>query len=149
MKFCAERELSRTRCHDAGALARPGERPPPLPRGFAGPQQGESAAQGQSGERVVEGTLEVQYEDAPRSSRLTHFLEGRMDASFGTTSLAMQSAIRLIERGVVNPEEIISHRFPLQKIQGAAVPNKTACSQQEKEEKPGLDEDHEQIHIGI
>ena len=44
---------------------------------------------------------------------LTHFLEGRMDASFGTTSLAMQSAIRLIERGVVDPEEIISHRFPL------------------------------------
>ena len=50
---------------------------------------------------------------------LTHFLEGRMDASFGTTSLAMQSAIRLIERGVVNPEEIISHRFPLQKIHDA------------------------------
>ncbi len=44
---------------------------------------------------------------------LTHFLEGRMDASFGTTSLAMQSAIRLIERGVVDPEEIVSHRFPL------------------------------------
>ena len=44
---------------------------------------------------------------------LTHFLEGRMDASFGTTSLAMQSAIRLIERGVVNPEEIVSHRYPL------------------------------------
>ena len=50
---------------------------------------------------------------------LTHFLEGRMDASFGTTSLAMQSAIRLIERGVVNPEEIISHRFPLSKIHDA------------------------------
>ncbi len=29
---------------------------------------------------------------------LTHFLEGRMDASFGTTPLAMQSAIRLMER---------------------------------------------------
>jgi len=28
---------------------------------------------------------------------LTHFLEGRMDASFGTTPLAMQKAIRLIE----------------------------------------------------
>jgi threonine dehydrogenase-like Zn-dependent dehydrogenase len=50
---------------------------------------------------------------------LTHFLEGRMDASFGTTSLAMQSAIRLIERGVINPEEIISHRFPLMKIHEA------------------------------
>jgi len=50
---------------------------------------------------------------------LTHFLEGRMDASFGTTSLAMQQAIRLIERRVVNPEEIISHRYPLQKIHDA------------------------------
>ena len=50
---------------------------------------------------------------------LTHFLEGRMDASFGTTSLAMQSAIRLIERGVVNPEEIISHRYPLSEFHKA------------------------------
>jgi threonine dehydrogenase-like Zn-dependent dehydrogenase len=50
---------------------------------------------------------------------LTHFLEGRMDASFGTTSLAMQSAIRLMERGVVDPEKIVSHRFPLAKIHDA------------------------------
>jgi L-iditol 2-dehydrogenase len=50
---------------------------------------------------------------------LTHFLEGRMDASFGTTSHAMQQAIRLIERGVVRPEEIISHRYPLEKIHEA------------------------------
>jgi L-iditol 2-dehydrogenase len=40
---------------------------------------------------------------------LTHFLEGRMDASFGTTPLAMQKAIRLMERGLVNPETIITH----------------------------------------
>ena len=51
----------------------------------------------------------------------THFLEGRMDASFGTTPLAMQSAIRLMERGLVNPEKIISHRFPLQKIHDAVA----------------------------
>jgi L-iditol 2-dehydrogenase len=44
---------------------------------------------------------------------LTHFLEGRMDASFGTTPLAMQKAIRLIESGLVDPEKIVSHRFPL------------------------------------
>jgi len=44
---------------------------------------------------------------------LTHFLEARMDASFGTTPLAMDRAIRLIERGLVDPEEAISHRFPL------------------------------------
>jgi len=52
---------------------------------------------------------------------LTHFLEGRMDASFGTTPLAMQSAIRLMERGLVNPEQIVSHRFPLEKIHDAVA----------------------------
>jgi L-iditol 2-dehydrogenase len=46
----------------------------------------------------------------------THFLEGRMDASFGTTSLAMQKAIRLMESGLVNPEKIISHRFSLEDL---------------------------------
>jgi threonine dehydrogenase-like Zn-dependent dehydrogenase len=59
---------------------------------------------------------------------LTHFLEGRMDASFGTTSLAMQQAIRLIERGLVDPEKIVSHRVPLGKIHEAmaimATPNR-------------------------
>ena len=50
---------------------------------------------------------------------LTHFLEGRMDASFGTTPLAMQKAIRLMETGLVDIEKIISHRFPLSQIHGA------------------------------
>jgi len=50
---------------------------------------------------------------------LTHFLEGRMDASFGTTPLAMQKAIRLMERGVIDAEKIISHRFPLSRIHDA------------------------------
>jgi L-iditol 2-dehydrogenase len=50
---------------------------------------------------------------------LTHFLEGRMDASFGTTPLAMTSAIRLMERGLVDPAKIISHRFPLKEIHKA------------------------------
>lgn len=49
----------------------------------------------------------------------THFLEGRMDASFGTTPLAMTKAIRLMETGLVNPEKIISHRFPLSRIHEA------------------------------
>ena len=49
----------------------------------------------------------------------THFLEGRMDASFGTTPTAMLNAIRLMERGLVNPERIISHRFPLSRIHEA------------------------------
>ncbi|MCE5257491.1 MAG: alcohol dehydrogenase catalytic domain-containing protein [Chloroflexi bacterium] len=47
---------------------------------------------------------------------LTHFLEGRMDASFGTTPLAMQRAIRLMETGLVDTSRIISHRFPLSHI---------------------------------
>jgi threonine dehydrogenase-like Zn-dependent dehydrogenase len=50
---------------------------------------------------------------------LTHFLEGRMDASFGTTPLAMQKAIRLMETGLVDPEKIVSHRFPLARIHEA------------------------------
>lgn len=50
---------------------------------------------------------------------LTHFLEGHMDASFGTTPLAMTQALRLMERGLVNPEKIISHRFRLSEIHKA------------------------------
>jgi threonine dehydrogenase-like Zn-dependent dehydrogenase len=50
---------------------------------------------------------------------LMHFLEARMDASFGTTPLAMAKAIRLMERGLVDPEQVISHRFPLTEIHQA------------------------------
>ena len=49
----------------------------------------------------------------------THFLEGRMDASFGTTPLAMQNAIMLMERGLVDPGKIISHNFSLRDIDRA------------------------------
>ena len=49
----------------------------------------------------------------------THFLEGRMDASFGTTPLAMANAIRLMERGVIDVEQVISHRYPLTEIHEA------------------------------
>lgn len=49
----------------------------------------------------------------------THFLEGRMDASFGTTPLAMTKAIRLMEKGLVDIEQVISHRFPLTEIHAA------------------------------
>jgi L-iditol 2-dehydrogenase len=50
---------------------------------------------------------------------LTHFLEGRMDASFGTTPLAMARAIRLMESGLIDIEQVISHRFPLTEIHEA------------------------------
>ena len=49
----------------------------------------------------------------------THFLEGRMDASFGTTPLAMSKAIRLMAAGLVDTEKIISHRFALSEIHKA------------------------------
>jgi (R,R)-butanediol dehydrogenase/meso-butanediol dehydrogenase/diacetyl reductase len=41
---------------------------------------------------------------------LTHFLEGRMDASFGTTTMAMTKAISLMEKGIIDTEKIISHQ---------------------------------------
>lgn len=50
---------------------------------------------------------------------LAHFLEARMDASFGTTPKAMTAAIRLMERGLVDTGKIISHRFPLAEIHKA------------------------------
>jgi threonine dehydrogenase-like Zn-dependent dehydrogenase len=50
---------------------------------------------------------------------VSHVKEGRMDASFGTTPLAMQKAIRLMERGLVDPEKIITHRFALADIHEA------------------------------
>jgi L-iditol 2-dehydrogenase len=49
----------------------------------------------------------------------THFLEGRMDASFGTTPLAMSKAIRLMETGLVDTSRIITHRFPLSQFDEA------------------------------
>jgi threonine dehydrogenase-like Zn-dependent dehydrogenase len=52
---------------------------------------------------------------------LAHFLEARMDASFGTTPLAMQKAIRLIETGLVDPEKIVTHRFPLSRFDEAVA----------------------------
>ena len=50
---------------------------------------------------------------------LTHFMEGRMDASFGCNPLSMQNAIRLMARGVVDPSVIVSHKFALQDIDKA------------------------------
>jgi L-iditol 2-dehydrogenase len=49
----------------------------------------------------------------------THFLEGRMDASFGTTALAMTKAVRLLETGLIDMEKVISHRFKLSDIDKA------------------------------
>ena len=56
------------------------------------------------------------HEEFALDGGLLHFLEARMDSSFSTNPLAMENAIRLMERGVVNPEKVISHRFPLEAI---------------------------------
>jgi len=48
-----------------------------------------------------------------------HFLEARMDASFSTNPVAMENAIRLMARNLVNPEKVISHRFTLSQIDEA------------------------------
>ena len=50
---------------------------------------------------------------------LEHFMEAPLDSSFGTTPQAMQRAIRLMERGLVDPEQTISHRFALEQIHQA------------------------------
>jgi len=50
---------------------------------------------------------------------LMHFLEARMDSSFSTNPQAIENAIRLMERGLVDPEQVISHRFPLAAIHAA------------------------------
>ena len=59
------------------------------------------------------------HENFELDGGLTHFLEGRMDASFGTNPAAMQRAVRLMESGLVNTEDIISHRFKLSEIHRA------------------------------
>lgn len=50
---------------------------------------------------------------------LMHFLEARMDSSFSTTPQAIEKAIRLMDRGLVDVEKVISHRFPLSEIHKA------------------------------
>jgi threonine dehydrogenase-like Zn-dependent dehydrogenase len=49
----------------------------------------------------------------------THFLETRMDASFGVTPLAMTQSIRLQSRGLVDPGKTVTHRFALKDIHAA------------------------------
>ena len=49
----------------------------------------------------------------------THFIETRMDASFSVTPMSMVQSIRLQQRGLIDTERIISHRFPLEQINEA------------------------------
>jgi threonine dehydrogenase-like Zn-dependent dehydrogenase len=56
------------------------------------------------------------HEEFSLDGGLMHFLEARMDSSFSTNPLAIEKAIRLMARGLVNPEKVITHRFPLSEI---------------------------------
>lgn len=59
------------------------------------------------------------HEDFCLDGGETHFMETRMDASFSVTPLSMINSIRLQERGLINTEEIITHKFPLEDIEKA------------------------------
>ncbi|MGE5586984.1 MAG: zinc-dependent alcohol dehydrogenase [Clostridia bacterium] len=61
---------------------------------------------------IVPGTIDV-------SPATIHFTEIRMDASFSVTPRVMAKAIDLMEKGLVNPEEIVTHRLPLARIHEA------------------------------
>lgn len=61
---------------------------------------------------IVPGTVEV-------SPATIHFTEIRMDASFSVTPRVMTKAIDLMEKGLVNPERIVTHRLPLARIHEA------------------------------
>jgi len=51
--------------------------------------------------------------------RRLHFQETRMDASFSVNPRVMQRSIDLQAKGIVQPDKIVTHRFPLSRIQEA------------------------------
>ncbi len=61
---------------------------------------------------TTDGTINV-------SPANIHWLETRVDASFSVHPRAMLGSIRLQERGIVDAGKIITHRFPLDKIEDA------------------------------
>jgi threonine dehydrogenase-like Zn-dependent dehydrogenase len=61
------------------------------------------------------------HEEFALDGGLMHFLEARMDSSFSTNPLAIEKAIRLMSRGLVDPDKVITHRFPLAEIAQAVA----------------------------
>jgi len=55
----------------------------------------------------------------PVSPAHIHFTEINMSASFSVTPKVMLKSINLMEKGLVDPAKIITHEFPLEKIQKA------------------------------
>ncbi|NHJ23899.1 MAG: hypothetical protein EAX89_04955 [Candidatus Lokiarchaeota archaeon] len=61
---------------------------------------------------TTEGTINV-------SPAEIHWKETRVDASFSVYPRVMQQSIRLMEKGIVDPNKIITHRFNLDEIEEA------------------------------
>jgi len=61
---------------------------------------------------TTEGTI-------PVSPAQIHWKETRVDASFSVYPRVMQESIRLMERGLVDPSRIVTHRFDLDEIHEA------------------------------
>jgi len=61
------------------------------------------------------------HEEFALDGGLMHFLEARMDSSFSTNPLAIEKGIRLMSRGLVNPDKVITHRFPLSEVARAVA----------------------------
>jgi len=59
------------------------------------------------------------HEQVKFNGGYTHFLETRMDSSFSVTPESMLNAAKIIERGLIDPTKIITHRFSLSKINEA------------------------------
>ena len=57
--------------------------------------------------------------DIPVSPGHIHFTEIRMDASFSVTPRVMTKSLDLQQKGLVDPTKIITHRFPLARVDEA------------------------------
>ena len=61
---------------------------------------------------IIPGTI-------PVSPAEIHFQETRMDASFSVNPRVMVKSIELMRKGKVNPDKIVTHKFPLSEIDKA------------------------------
>ncbi len=68
---------------------------------------------------TTEGTIAISPADV-------HWKETRVDASFSVYPRVMQRSIRLMEKGFVDPNKIITHKFKLDDINEAMTTMKTA-----------------------
>lgn len=57
--------------------------------------------------------------EVPISPADVHWKETRMDASFSVTPRVMVKSLELMERGKADPTKIVTHRFPLSRMQEA------------------------------